>query len=240
MTWSKLKEVVRYSYLHPRYLAQRELRRVIETEGPKLLGRLLDVGCGKKPYKELIRNVETYIGLDVPTTMHGTSKLDVIGTAIALPFREDTFDSILCTEVLEHLPEPLVALEEMHRVSKPGGILLLTVPLSEQLHEEPYDFYRFTKYGLEYLLGKTGWQILKIYERGGGWLELGYRLSSFLYSTIGATRQPSGALQPRLIAGPLIIAICALVQVIASVLDRIWSLPLSTIGYAVVARRKLP
>ncbi len=238
MVWNRLKETFRYSYIHPRYLAQRELKRVIEIEGPKLQGRLLDVGCGKKPYAKLIRNVDFYIGLDVPTTMHGIAKLDVIGTAMALLFQVGTFDSILCTEVLEHLPEPLIALKEMYRVTKPGGMLLLTVPLSEQLHEEPYDFYRFTKYALEHLLGQAGWQIQKIYERGGTWLELGYRFSSFLYSVIGATRQSSGALQPRLIVGPLIIALCVIVQLMTSALDKIWRIPLSTIGYAVVAERK--
>jgi len=156
MVWNKVKKVFRHSYLHPRYLAQRELRKIIEIEGPKLHGRLLDVGCGEKPYAKLIQNVDFYIGLDVPTTMHGIAKLDVIGTVMALPFQDGTFNSILCTEVLEHLPEPLVALKEMHRVTKPGGILLLTVPLSEQLHEEPYDFYRFTKYALEHLLAQAG------------------------------------------------------------------------------------
>lgn len=238
MIWLKLKKRFAGSYIHPRYLAQRELRRILEVEGPKLYGRLLDVGCGQKPYAEIIRNVDAYVGLDVPTTMHGVSKIDVVGTALALPFQDSTFDNVLCTEVLEHISDPLAVLREMRRVTKPGGTLLLTVPLSEQLHEEPYDFYRFTKYALDYLLGRAGWHIQRVYERGGTWLELGYRLSSFLYSAAGATRQPSGALQPRLVTGPLIIAICVLVQWMASVLDNIWSSPLSTIGYAVVAERK--
>jgi SAM-dependent methyltransferase len=238
MIWLRRKKGLAHSYLHPRYLAQRELRRILEVEGPKLHGMLLDVGCAQKPYAEMIWNVDTYVGLDVPTTMHGVSEIDVVGTALVLPFQNSTFDSVLCTEVLEHIFDPLAALREMHRVTKPGGTLLLTVPLSEQLHEEPYDFYRFTKYALHYLLGKADWQIQKVYERGGTWLELGYRLSSFLYSAVGATRQASGALQPRSVIGPLIVAICVLVQKTASVLDRIWSSPLSTIGYAVVAERK--
>lgn len=147
------------------------------------------------------------------------------------------FDCILCTEVLEHVPDPVIALQEMRRVTRPAGILLLTVPLSEQLHEEPYDFYRFTRYALIDLLGNTGWRVKRIHERGGVWLELGYRLSSALYTVARATRTSSGALQPRLILGPLIIVACALIQWVAALLDHCWRSSLSTIGYCVVPER---
>ncbi len=238
MIWLKIKKLVFYSFLHPRYLAQRELWKVLRIEGPRLHGKLLDVGCGQKPYMEVLKCVEEYIGLDVPTSMHDLSRVDVIGTAMTLPFQDCAFDNILCTEVLEHVPEPLFALKEMHRVTNSGGILLLTVPLSEQLHEEPYDFYRFTVYGLEHILNKSSWKILRIYQRGGGWLELGYRLSSYLYQTAGATKRAKGALQPRLVLGPFVVIVCALIQLSAMILDKVWKSSLSTIGYAVVAERK--
>lgn len=124
-------------------------------------------------------------------------------------------------------------------MTKPAGILLLTVPLSEQLHEEPYDYYRFTKYGLAYLLNKSGWEILKLYERGGTWLELGYRFSSFLYSSMGATTNNDGTLKTRLFLGPLTIMLCAGIQLVAHILDMIWKSRLSTIGYNVVAQKKI-
>lgn len=236
MVWAKTKQWFAHSYLHPRHLAQRELGRLIARGANVLHGKLLDVGCGKKPYANLI-HVDAYIGLDVPTSMHGTQQVDVIGTVLGLPFKDEVFDSILCTEVLEHVPDPVAALQEMRRVTRPGGVLLLTVPLSEQLHEEPYDFYRFTRYALTYLLDKTGWRVQCIHERGGVWLELGYRLSSALYTIIGATRTSGGALQPRLIFGPLAVIVCAIIQLMASVLDHLWRYPLSTIGYCVIAER---
>lgn len=236
MLWDRLKQRFAYSYLHPRYLAQRELRHCVMQEAALLRGTLLDVGCGKKPYADLIQ-VDTYIGLDVPTSMHGIQKVDVIGTAWRLPFRDQVFDSILCTEVLEHVPDPVAALQEMRRVTRTHGVLLLTVPLSEQLHEEPYDFYRFTRYALTDLLDKTGWRVKRIHERGGVWLELGYRLSSALYTELGARRASGGALQPRLILGPLIVVACTLIQLIASRLDHLWRSSLSTIGYCVVAEK---
>lgn len=202
-----------------------------------LHGKLLDVGCGKKPYAGLFSNVKMYVGLDVPSSMHGLSQVDVVSTCLTLPFRDACFGNVLCTEVLEHTPEPLAALQEMWRVTKPGGLLLLTVPLSEQLHEEPYDFYRFTKFGLDYLLRKSQWQTLRIYERGGAWLELGHRLSSFIYSAIGARQDPSGAFEPRFLLGPLVVFFCAVVQFLAVVMDKMWKSSLSTIGYGVVAQK---
>jgi SAM-dependent methyltransferase len=239
MGWDKLKKVFRYSFFHPRYLANRELSKIISLEGSILHGNLLDVGCGRKPYAHLLPNVNSYIGLDVPSTMHSLSQVDVIGTSLALPFQNESFDSILCTEVLEHTPDPLMALCEMWRVTKAEEVLLLTAPLSEQLHEEPYDYYRFTRYGLNYLLRKSGWKILKVYERGGTWLELGYRLSSFLYSSIGAKRNADGALDPRFFLGPLILTVCAGLQFMALVLDTVWRFRLSTIGYGIIAQKEV-
>ena len=234
---AKLKDLLKDSFFHPRYLAQRQLLNLIESEGNQLTGKLLDVGCGRKPYQSLLNCITEYIGLDVPSSMHGLDNVNVVGTSMALPFMGDCFDSILCTEVLEHVPEPVVALKEMARVTKPGGLLLLTAPLSEQLHEEPYDFYRYTRYGLLYILQKSGWHVLNIKTRGGAWLELGYRFSSFLYTTIGAKRTPSGGLKPRILIGPLVVLICALVQATSWVLNKIWESDLSTIGYGILARK---
>ncbi|MDR3574523.1 MAG: class I SAM-dependent methyltransferase [Anaerolineaceae bacterium] len=233
-----IKNLLRNSFFHPRYLAQHELWSLIESEGFQLTGKLLDVGCGHKPYQSLLRCINEYIGLDVPSSMHGLDQVDVIGTSMSLPFMENCFDSLLCTEVLEHVPEPMAALREMARVAKTGGLLLLSAPLSEQLHEEPYDFYRYTCHGLIYLLNKTGWNVLNIKTRGGVWLEMGYRFSSFLYTSIGAKRTANGGLQPRLVIGPIVILACTLIQGSAWVLNRMWKSDLSTIGYGVLAQKK--
>jgi SAM-dependent methyltransferase len=232
-----LKTVFRNTLFHPRFLAQREIQRIVAEEAPRIKGRLLDVGCGKKPYAGLFSNANTYIGVDVPSTMHGYSMVDIFASSAILPFMNCCMDGVICTEVLEHSPDPLAVLVEINRVTKAGGLLLLTAPLSEQLHEEPYDYFRFTKYGLQVLLEKSGWKIGRIDERGGTWLELGYRLSSFLYSSLGARRGSLGNLTPRLVIGPIMILVCAIVQGIASLLDQVWHSPLSTIGYGVLAEK---
>jgi SAM-dependent methyltransferase len=233
-----IKQRLRYSYLHPRYLAHRELKDLVVKEAPQLVGRLLDVGCGQTPYKELLA-ASPYIGVDRPVTMHGLSEIDAFSTAVALPFAPESFDSLLCTEVLEHLPQPELALQEMGRVARPGALLLVTAPFGEQLHEEPFDYYRFTHYGLQDLLTRNGWETLTLHHRGGTWLELGYRFSSFLYSALGATRKADGSMHTRMILGPVVIGVCVLVQLLADGLDRVWKVELSTIGYGILARKSL-
>jgi SAM-dependent methyltransferase len=238
MLWFKLKKRLGRSFLHPRHIAQEELRQFVLAEGPGLRGRLLDIGCGKKPYAEYFTAVEAHVGVDVPSTMHGLESVEAVATALALPFQDSSFDSVVCTEVLEHTPDPLAALREMWRVSTADATLLVTVPLSEQLHEEPFDFYRFTKYGLEHLLRISGWRIVRCSARGGAWLELGYRLSSLLYSVVGAHRDAVGGMKPRLLLGPPVVVLCAAIQVLAALLDQLWSAPVSTIGYSVVATKR--
>ena len=236
--WERLREQVRYGWLHPRYLAQRELRNFVASEGRVALhGKLLDIGCGNRPYTKYLPNVMCYTGVDMPGSMHGPKHADVLASALALPFADASFDSLLCTEVLEHLRDPVAALREMARVARPGARLLLTVPLSEQLHEEPEDYCRFTCHWLRHLLSSNGWKPDKVEPRGGAWLEIGYRLSSLLYSTFGATREANGRLKPRALLGPPIILLCSAVQITSSAVDALIPNPLSTIGYGVIATR---
>jgi SAM-dependent methyltransferase len=237
--WTTIKSVFGNSYLHPRHIAQREIANFVRAEGVKLNGLLLDVGCGRKPYGKWLPNIHRHMGVDMPSTMHGPEHADVWASALALPFADATFDSVLCTEVLEHTPDPAVGLREMARVSKAGSLLVLTVPFSEQLHEKPYDFCRFTSYWLEHLLKMTGWEILQLRPRGGAWLELGFRVSSFLYTSFGATSDEHGKLTPRPIASFLVIPGCAGVQIFSSIMDKLLPSNIGTMGYGVVARRRI-
>jgi ubiquinone/menaquinone biosynthesis C-methylase UbiE len=91
----------------------------------------------------------------------------VVADVVRIPFRDRAFDSALCTEVLEHLPEPGRCLDEIHRVVKPGGAVFITVPMTLYTHCEPHDFYRYTEYGLRYLLEKHGFEIIKLRRLGG-------------------------------------------------------------------------
>lgn len=116
-----------------------------------LQGNLLDVGCGEMPYRTFMSKGLDYVGIDVPQagafSMQGHEEI-ISFDGSHIPFPDATFDTVLCTEVLEHSPEPAALIAEMERVLKPGGLLIATVPFSARVHYAPHDFHRFSKYAL--------------------------------------------------------------------------------------------
>ena len=113
-----------------------------------LHGDLLDVGCGQKPYASIFEPyIASYTGLEHPDTIHGREHVDTWGEATAMPFPDESFDSVVSFSVLEHLEEPDVAIREMYRVLRSSGTVLLQVPFIWGIHEAPRDFFRFTPYG---------------------------------------------------------------------------------------------
>lgn len=145
-------------------------------------GVLLDVGCGTKPYVRFTKGRTTrHVGLDHPGSLHGDSAVDVAGWAPALPFKAEAFDSLLCTAVLEHLEEPQQALNEAYRVLKPGGIAMYLAPFIWHVHEEPRDFFRYSRYGLEYLFHKAGFEVVELKALSGFWVTFGQLLVYNLY-----------------------------------------------------------
>ncbi len=128
----------------------------------------MDVGCGVKPYAPLAKGiVRRHVGVDHPATAHPPSGIDVFATAYATGLRDACADTVLSTFVLEHLERPEEALREVRRILKPGGRLLLAAPLFWHLHEEPRDFFRFTRYGLAHLLSAAGLEVVEIEPLSG-------------------------------------------------------------------------
>jgi SAM-dependent methyltransferase len=148
-------------------LAQALLQEGLAAVASHVSGRLLDVGCGEKPYEWLYGSrVTHYVGCDWLGTVHGSYHLDLFADAACLPFRDAMFDTVLCTEVLEHLPQPERCLSELRRVLCPGGKLILSVPFLCWLHEQPHDYYRYTLYGLEHLARQCRLEPIAVYARG--------------------------------------------------------------------------
>ena len=139
---------------------KRGAQAIVRAAQGRLQGRLLDVGCGTKRKQLLVGDlVDEYVGLDHRDSLHDQSSVDIFGTAYEIPEPDCSFDSILCTAVLEHLEEPELALREAFRVLKPGGHAIYTVPMFWHLHEEPRDFFRYTKYGIKHLMEKAGFEV---------------------------------------------------------------------------------
>ena len=126
-------------------------------------GLTLDAGAGAQKYRHIIsKSCDKYIALDAFT------RTDVRGDVMALPFKDDIFDTVICNQVIEHIPRPWQAVREIYRVLRQGGHLLLSAPFLYPYHPEPYDYFRYTREGLRILLEEAGFRILEINPMGGG------------------------------------------------------------------------
>lgn len=130
-----------------------------------------DLGCGTSPYRDLIlRRATRYVGVDWPSSFHGSSGVDVYGDiSRAVPLRTASVDTVTAFQVLEHVREPALFLSECRRVLRAGGQLFIVVPFQWQVHEAPHDYYRYTRYGLEHLLTQAGFIDIDVQPTTGYW-----------------------------------------------------------------------
>ncbi|MFN8439601.1 MAG: methyltransferase domain-containing protein [Caldilineaceae bacterium] len=173
------------SFLRQRIEVNTYLMHHLLAEAAKMLPAnawVLDAGSGEGRFKPFFTHTH-YIGVDlaIGDATWDYSALDAINTLEWLPFADNVFDAAVCTQVLEHLAEPEKVLREIQRVLKPGGILLLVAPQSWHEHQIPHDYFRYTSYGLRYLLGKTGYQVETMKPLGGYFWYLSFQLQQFTY-----------------------------------------------------------
>ncbi len=140
-------------------------------------GKLLDVGCGNTPFRKFLDNlIVEYHTLDLEPKFPEVNFVADVQDMRMVP--SETYDVVLCTEVVEHVPQPAKAISEVHRILKPHGKLILTVPYLSRLHEEPFDYFRYTKHGLQFLLETSGFQILDLAPTGSLFSFLGHNVST--------------------------------------------------------------
>lgn len=176
----RARQVGRHDPLSDYYLLTRTFlfinkhlyRDAIQHLAGDLSGLVVDVGCGQAPYRPLLTRAAKYVGIDASQDRSA----DIVGEAQRLPLASGVVDSILCTEVLEHVRDPDAVVREIFRALKPGGALLLTAPMSWNLHYEPNDYRRYTCYGLWQLLQTHGFGIAKTHRIGGLFSLVGSRL----------------------------------------------------------------
>jgi SAM-dependent methyltransferase len=208
---------------HIDYLVMRPLVRDIMASSDYLRGRLLDVGCGSRPYERWLTGVIEYIGFDI---VREAGRPNATGLAWQLPFATASFDSLLSTQTLEHVEVPHLAIAEMARVLRPGGYLILTAPQAWRLHEKPYDFYRYTRYGLQYLLEANGLQIVRVAAQGGIWTTVSQIVNNAVHQRV----------QPYL---PIyfVFLIYLVSNSLFGMLDQFWVDEDETLNYLVIARK---
>lgn len=174
---------------HPYFLVYRRLFPDLEKASVHAHGRLLDIGCGNKPYEKMFHGrISEHVGCDV--VQSSESQADVVCLATHLPFKDASYDTVLMTQVIEHVADHQAMLREAYRVLQNDGVLILSGPMYWPLHEEPHDFFRFTEYGLRFLLKNVGFTEIEITNNGGKWALCG----QVLVHTITNTRLYRGLL----------------------------------------------
>lgn len=203
---------------------------------PPLSGDVLDVGCGQSPYRFLLDKTKTrYHGIDIADA----EKFDYSNSEITpfngkdIPFGDNSCDAIVCTEVLEHVFDHESLVAEMHRVLKPGGIGLITVPWSARYHYIPHDYFRYTPSALKNIFGR--FSSATITPRGSDISVIANKLIVLWARNLALTRSWKLVLLPLWIAGiPLVLSFVGLAHI--SLLYRLGSTD-DPLGYTVVFRK---
>ncbi len=207
------------------WLIHRTMRQTMDKVKEMVSGKLLDVGCGNKPYASIFETrVQQYIGLEKGHERY--ERADVWGDVLALPIRDQTCGTVLCNQVLEHVPQPQLAIDEMARVLRPGGYLILTAPHIWGLHEVPHDYFRFTPYGLRHLAEKSGLTVHTTQALAGFWVTAGTRFCYYL------ARFERGPLIPFTRIGFLLIQLGALF------LDRLHRVESEAWNFLLIAQKR--
>lgn len=168
--------VIKFLFMNFYYQIEKfviSVSRTYDKKGKKLL----DIGAQSSPYKKYFRLLN-YYSQDLKQNRKKT--IDYVGDLnIGLPqIKNNSFDYILCTQVLEHIQKPNVAFKEFNRILKKGGRLFLTTNFFYQIHMAPNDYYRFTKYGLRYLGRSYGFRVKHLQPHGGIFQTISYLIST--------------------------------------------------------------
>lgn len=160
--WAKL---LARTPLHPQWLLG---SRTMPLSAAGISGRVLDIGAADRWIEPHLSEVVQYVALDYPATGRDlySARPTVFGDGASLPFRDACFDGVFCLEVLEHVPEPESVLKEITRVLKPGGYAWISMPFLYPLHDAPFDFQRFTEYGLRHSTRRAGLEIKGMRKSG--------------------------------------------------------------------------
>ena len=147
-------------FINPFYFGRKGLYKNIKDLASNITGKTLDVGCGLKPYQKLYHSSE-YLGLEYDTPENRELKnADYFYDGTTFPFEKSSFDSVVVNEVFEHVFNPNNFLQQINQVLKKDGILFMTMPFAWDEHEQPFDYARYTSFGISSILEKHGFEII--------------------------------------------------------------------------------
>lgn len=171
-------------FINPFFISRRGLAKEIRKKSKYINGKVIDVGCGSKPYKNFFEYNE-YIGIDLKKNNKShLDEVDQIFDGINIPFEKNTFDSFICSQVFEHVFDLNNLLKSIHAVLKNKGKGLITIPFIWDEHEQPYDYARYTTFGIEDILKKSGFKILSINKINNNFSIIFQLISLYIYKII--------------------------------------------------------
>lgn len=232
----RLNDVLWFSVFNPVFLELWTLKQALKKARPYFKGVLVDVGCGEKPFFPVINPfVEKYFGVEVPTTYAEVNrKVQVLTANFTLPFKPCSVDTVLLTQVLEHTYEPVRLCASIRPMLKDDAYLIMTAPKSNPVHEEPYDFFRYTPFSLKKILDDAGFDT--VYLRPTS--TFGHMLFQTLLAWLGRKLQYSGSIVSYLLKSAVIIPVVTVVNCVGFLVGFMMRDERETLDYIVVARKK--
>jgi len=195
----------------------------IKRWGDKTHGIMVDIGCGTKPYAIFFKNTSKYIGID---RLGVKTKADIYANALQLPLPDNSVDICFNSWLLDDISEPNKYFQEIHRILKSGGVSIMIEAQSFPEHNAPNDYFRFTRYGLEFLAVKNGFSVEEMIPLGGFWAQIGLQITSFfIKGAVGRLGKWA-----RIFVPPI--------NLLFFLLDRINFLPRGTAGYFAVFKKQ--
>jgi len=225
--WDKFTDRLGRTILHPQYfLKSCEYKAVSEAKKYAKDGILVDIGCGRQPYKrDLLPYVKKYIGVDHPEVSkkyNADEKPDILADATEIPLPDNFANITMMISVLEHLPDPASALKEARRITKKGGVFITITIQNYRLHDIPFDYFRYTRFGLKKLLEGSRFKVIKITPLGN------YFILTFQYFNVFIFYKIKTLFRGK-IASKLIALLLLPVTLTASFVSNILALLLSNI-----------
>jgi SAM-dependent methyltransferase len=223
---------------------RKAVREFAKTVSPE--AKVLDAGAGLKPYEEFFTHChyescdfadceEFYGNLDDGRRNNLVGRHTYVCPLDNIPVPDDSFDIIICTQVLEHVPYPSAVVKEFYRVLKPSGKLFVTVPQGYGIHGEPYNYFYFTRYGLELVLREAEFEAIEIKERGGYFYYLFDRLANAIPRIVVGYKEKMFLMM--LILSPLHIFLAYLFSPMLLLLEPLDREKRFTMGYVSTAKK---
>ncbi len=221
------------NYNHAYYLSYKflfaDLKEVIDKFAT---GDLLDIGCGNKPYKSFFENkLNSYTGCDI--IQSDRNEVDIICPATEIPLPDNVKDTVFSTQVIEHVADHRKLLSEAFRILKPGGSIIVSGPMAWEHHEEPYDFFRFTKYGFEWIFSEAGFVDIEIKGNGGKWAMVGQLTLNSMRSSF----EKKSVMRKVLSGVYLIFRVKWIINALFSWLDKVDKDYSATLNFVVTAKK---